>query len=145
MIANRGRLAAIAALAAVLLAAGCSSASSSSPGGTSSASAAATAASGTTAAASPAGSAGPGTDIGLTATTIKVGMIADVDTSLAPGLFQKSVNAVKAWADIVNANGGLAGRKVVVRLLRLQARPQRHHQLRDQRLPERLRPGRHLR
>jgi Periplasmic binding protein len=41
-------------------------------------------------------------------------MIADVDTSLAPGLFQKSVNAVKAWADIVNANGGLAGRKVVV-------------------------------
>ena len=117
MIANRGRLAAIAALAAVLLAAGCSSASSSSPGSasgsTASASSAATAASGTTSAA-PAGSAGPGTDIGLTATTIKVGMIADVDTSLAPGLFQKSVNAVKAWADIVNANGGLAGRKVVV-------------------------------
>jgi ABC-type branched-subunit amino acid transport system substrate-binding protein len=115
VIANRGRLAAIAALAAVLLAAGCSSASSSAPssasGSTASASAAATAAS---TAASPAGSAGPGTDIGLTATTIKVGMIADVDTSLAPGLFQKSVNAVKAWADIVNANGGLAGRKVVV-------------------------------
>jgi len=41
-------------------------------------------------------------------------MIADVDTAVAPGLFQKSVNAVKAWADIVNASGGLAGRKVVV-------------------------------
>jgi ABC-type branched-subunit amino acid transport system substrate-binding protein len=111
----RARLltAVIAALAAVLLAAGCSSSSSSSTAATAPASAAATAASGTTAA-SPAGSAGPGTDIGLTATTIKVGMIADVDTSLAPGLFQKSVNAVKAWADIVNANGGLAGRKVVV-------------------------------
>ncbi len=114
-------LAVIAALAAVLLAAGCSSSSSSSPasapGTTASGAAAATATSGTAssaAAASPAGSAASGTDIGLTATTIKVGMIADVDTSLAPGLFQKSVNAVKAWADIVNANGGLAGRKVVV-------------------------------
>jgi ABC-type branched-subunit amino acid transport system substrate-binding protein len=41
-------------------------------------------------------------------------MIADVNTSLAPGLFQKSVNAVKAWASIVNASGGLAGRKVMV-------------------------------
>jgi ABC-type branched-subunit amino acid transport system substrate-binding protein len=116
VIATRGRLAAIAALAALLLAAGCSSASSSSPGSASGSTApasAAAAASATTSAA-PAGSAGPGTDIGLTATTIRVGMIADVDTSLAPGLFQKSVNAVKAWADIVNANGGLAGRKVVV-------------------------------
>jgi len=41
-------------------------------------------------------------------------MIADVNTAVAPGLFQKSVNAVKAWASIVNASGGLAGRKVVV-------------------------------
>ena len=106
-----------AALAAVLLAAGCSSSSSSttSAGSTSAASpaASATAATGSTAA-SPAASAGPGSDIGLTATTITIGMIADVDTSLAPGLFQKSVNAVKAWATDVNASGGLAGRKVVV-------------------------------
>jgi len=41
-------------------------------------------------------------------------MIADVNTSVVPGLFQKSVNAVKAWANGVNASGGLAGRKVVV-------------------------------
>jgi len=41
-------------------------------------------------------------------------MIADVDTSLVPGLFQKSVNAVDAWAKIVNSSGGLDGRKVVV-------------------------------
>jgi ABC-type branched-subunit amino acid transport system substrate-binding protein len=102
-----------AALAAALLAAGCSS-SSSSTGASSSTTASGSAASATAAAASPAGSAAPGTDIGLTATTIKVGMIADVDTSLSPGLFQKSVNAVKAWASIVNASGGLAGRKVVV-------------------------------
>ena len=41
-------------------------------------------------------------------------MIADVNNSLVPGLFQKSVNAVKAWAAGVNASGGLAGRQVVV-------------------------------
>jgi ABC-type branched-subunit amino acid transport system substrate-binding protein len=104
----------IAALAAVLLAAGCSSSSSSTgPAAGTTASSSASAATGT-AAASPAGSAAPGTDVGLTATTIKVGMIADVDTSLAPGLFQKSVNAVKAWASTVNASGGLAGRQVQV-------------------------------
>lgn len=106
-----------AALAAVMLAAGCSSSSSSTgsaAGATASSSAApSTAAAGSTSA-SAATSAAPGTDIGLTATAIKIGMIADVDTSLAPGLFQKSVNAVKAWASIVNASGGLAGRKVVV-------------------------------
>jgi ABC-type branched-subunit amino acid transport system substrate-binding protein len=92
---------------AVLLAAGCSSASSSGS------SAPATSDTGT-AAASPTGSAAPGSDVGITASTIKVGLIADVNTSLVPGLFQKSVNAVKVWADDVNASGGLAGRKVVV-------------------------------
>ena len=41
-------------------------------------------------------------------------MIADVNTQVTPGLFQRNVNVVKAWADMVNAQGGLAGRKVVV-------------------------------
>jgi ABC-type branched-subunit amino acid transport system substrate-binding protein len=41
-------------------------------------------------------------------------MIADVNNPLVPGLFQDSVNTVKAWASEVNAGGGLAGRKVVV-------------------------------
>lgn len=117
---RRTHLAGLAAalLAAVLLAAGCSSSGSST--GTSSASPAATSAAPSasasapaTQAASPAGSAA-GTDVGLTATTIRVAMIADVDNPLVPGLFQDSVNAVKAWASDVNANGGLAGRKVVV-------------------------------
>ena len=76
-----------------------------------------------TQAASPAGSAGPGTDIGLTATTIKVGIIADVNNPLVPGLFQNSVNAVKAWAKDVNASGGLAGRKVVVDFCDSQLNP----------------------
>jgi ABC-type branched-subunit amino acid transport system substrate-binding protein len=103
----------IAALAAILLAAGCSSASSSSSGSASSSAPSGTTAA-STAAASPAGPAAPANDVGITATTIKIGMIADVNTSVAPGLFQKSVNAVKAWASIVNASGGLAGRQVVV-------------------------------
>ncbi len=103
----------VAALAAVLLAAGCSSSSSSSSTGASGTTASSSAASGS-ASAAPSGSAAPASDIGITATTIRVGMIADVNTPVQPGLFQKSVNAVKAWADIVNAGGGLAGRKVVV-------------------------------
>jgi ABC-type branched-subunit amino acid transport system substrate-binding protein len=94
-------------VAAVLLAAGCSSASSSN--GSS-----APATSSGTQATSPAGSAAPGSDVGITATTIRVALIADVNTTVVPGLFQKSVNAVKVWANDVNASGGLAGRKVVV-------------------------------
>jgi hypothetical protein len=43
-----------------------------------------------------------------------VAFIADVNTPVAPGLFQKSVNAVDAWAAQLNASGGLAGRQVVV-------------------------------
>jgi ABC-type branched-subunit amino acid transport system substrate-binding protein len=114
----------IAALTvAVLLAAGCGSSSSS--GGSSSSSPAATSASGSSAAVAqgsapptseaPADTkAGPASDVGLTATTIKIGVIADVDNPLVPGLFLKSVNAVKAWASTINASGGLDGRKVVV-------------------------------
>ena len=41
-------------------------------------------------------------------------MIADVDTPVQPGLFQKSVDAMKAWAKVVNKDGGIAGRKVVI-------------------------------
>ncbi len=53
-------------------------------------------------------------EVGITATTIRIAVVADVDTPLAPGLFQGSVNGVKGWAKYINANGGLAGRKVVV-------------------------------
>ena len=120
---GRARLAGlIAVTAAALLAAGCSSASStsstpaSSAPASSSASASSAPASSSAAAstsASPQGTA-PGSDVGLTATTIKVGIIADVSNPLVPGLFQKSVNAIKAWAKDLNASGGLAGRQVVV-------------------------------
>lgn len=56
----------------------------------------------------------PGKEIGLTKTEIRVGLIADVNTSVSPGLFQTNVDVIKAWAAMLNANGGLAGRKVVV-------------------------------
>jgi ABC-type branched-subunit amino acid transport system substrate-binding protein len=53
-------------------------------------------------------------DIGITDSEIRVAVIADVDTSIQPGLFQKSVDAMEAWAELVNDDGGIAGRKVVI-------------------------------
>jgi hypothetical protein len=108
----------LAVLAAgIMLLAACSSSSSSS--GTSSTSAGAS--SSTSAGASTSASAGASStgtakasDVGITATQIHIAAIADVDTAVEPGLFQKNVNAVKAWASIVNASGGIAGRQVVV-------------------------------
>ncbi len=53
-------------------------------------------------------------DVGITATEIRIGVLADVDNAFQPGLFEGSANGVKAWAKWMNKNGGLAGRKVVV-------------------------------
>jgi ABC-type branched-subunit amino acid transport system substrate-binding protein len=53
-------------------------------------------------------------DVGITDSEIRLAVIADVDTSVQPGLFQKSVDAMKAWAKVVNKSGGLAGRKIVI-------------------------------
>ena len=53
-------------------------------------------------------------DIGITPTEIKIAVVADVDTPLAPGLFQGVVDGFNGFAKYINANGGLAGRKVVV-------------------------------
>ena len=54
------------------------------------------------------------TEVGVTPTTIRIAVVADVDTPLAPGIFQGSVDGVKGWAKYTNSHGGLAGRKVVV-------------------------------
>ncbi len=54
------------------------------------------------------------TEIGVTATTIRIAVIADVDTPLAPGVFRASKEGVEAWGKYINAHGGLAGRKVQV-------------------------------
>lgn len=54
------------------------------------------------------------TDIGVSPTEIKIAVVADVDTPLSPGLFQGVVDGFNGFAKYINANGGLAGRKVVV-------------------------------
>jgi ABC-type branched-subunit amino acid transport system substrate-binding protein len=53
-------------------------------------------------------------EIGVTATDIKVTVMADTGSPLRPGLFQGSVDGINAWAEYVNANGGLGCRQVTV-------------------------------
>jgi ABC-type branched-subunit amino acid transport system substrate-binding protein len=53
-------------------------------------------------------------DIGVTARTIRIAVIADVDNPARPGLFSGSVDGVRAFAKFVNAHGGVAGRRVQV-------------------------------
>src|SRR3954470_17128872 len=59
-------------------------------------------------------SSGAESDVGVTAKTIRVAVVADVDNSIAPGVLQGIVDGVEGWGRYVNANGGLAGRKVQV-------------------------------
>ncbi len=54
------------------------------------------------------------TEVGVSDKEIRIAVVADVDNQFSPGIFQGSVDGVKGWAKFVNANGGLAGRKVVV-------------------------------
>ena len=56
------------------------------------------------------------TDIGVTPTTITVEIMADIGASSIPGMANGSVNAIKAWADLLNSQGGLACRQVKVRV-----------------------------
>lgn len=53
-------------------------------------------------------------DIGVTADEIRIAVVADVDNPLKPGLFQGTVDGVNAAVKSVNANGGVAGRKLKV-------------------------------
>jgi hypothetical protein len=54
-------------------------------------------------------------DVGISPTEIRIGVIADTGSSLAPGLFQGSVDGVLAWAKYMNEKeNGLAGRKIVI-------------------------------
>jgi ABC-type branched-subunit amino acid transport system substrate-binding protein len=54
-------------------------------------------------------------EVGISPKTITVTVIADIGSPLSPGLFQGSIDGVKAWAAYANANGGLACRQVVVK------------------------------
>ncbi len=72
--------------------------------------------------ATPMGAAGQGEEpaapeIGVTADEIRIGVIADVENQLSPGLFKGAADSVEAFAKWVNAHGGLGGRKMVVDFL----------------------------
>jgi len=49
-------------------------------------------------------------EIGVTAKTVTIAVIADVDNSLAPNAFKPIVDGAQAGVKYVNANGGVAGR-----------------------------------
>jgi ABC-type branched-subunit amino acid transport system substrate-binding protein len=51
----------------------------------------------------------PAGEVGVTADTIRIAVIADVDNAARPGLFQGSVEGVRAAAKFINDNGGVAG------------------------------------
>ncbi len=54
-------------------------------------------------------------EVGVTAKTIKVAVVADVDNAIAPNvLLNGIVKGVQGWGKYVNANGGIGGRKVQV-------------------------------
>ena len=55
------------------------------------------------------------TDVGVTADTITIQVMADTGSPLAPGLFQGNIDAVKGFATYINANGGIGCRKLVVK------------------------------
>src|SRR4051794_24122211 len=54
-------------------------------------------------------------DVGVTPQTITVTVMADTGSTIRPGLFQGSVDGVKAWAKYQNEQGGLACRQIVVK------------------------------
>jgi ABC-type branched-subunit amino acid transport system substrate-binding protein len=54
------------------------------------------------------------TDVGVSATQIRIAVVADVDNPIYPGFFAGAVAGVQGAAKYLNAHGGLAGRKVVV-------------------------------
>jgi Periplasmic binding protein len=56
----------------------------------------------------------PNSEIGVTAETIRIAVIADVDNPARPGVFQGIVNGVQAFAKYINGHGKLAGRNVQV-------------------------------
>ena len=63
------------------------------------------------------GGAPKATEVGVTATQIKIAVLADVDNPFVPGLFQGIVDGVQGAARYLNSKsggGGLAGRKLIV-------------------------------
>src|SRR3954447_13608736 len=102
----------VIAMAMVLTAAACSGASVKDSSGNGSG---ATTPSSAAANSKCAGAALQATETGVTDKTITVTVTADTGSPIRPGLFQGSVDAVKAWANYENDNGGVGCRQVVVK------------------------------
>ncbi|MBV8305083.1 MAG: ABC transporter substrate-binding protein, partial [Acidimicrobiia bacterium] len=64
--------------------------------------------------AAPAGGNGGSTDVGVTATTITAGNVSDLGGPV-PGLFQGGPYGTQAYFDYVNSQGGIYGRKLVLK------------------------------
>ncbi|MBV9410829.1 MAG: ABC transporter substrate-binding protein, partial [Acidimicrobiia bacterium] len=62
------------------------------------------------------GAAGPNTasDVGVTPTSIKIGNITSIQGQFGPDAFSPSLYGLQAYADSINARGGINGRKLIV-------------------------------
>ena len=87
----------------------------------------------------------PESEIGVTADTIRIAVIADVDNPVQPGLFQGTVNGVQAFAKYINSHGKLAGRNVQVDFIDSHLSADEARNARDPGVPGGLRDGRHQR
>ena len=85
------------------------------------------------------------TEIGVTPTEIRIAVIADVDTPLAPGAYEGAQDAVIGLGQVHQPARRARRAQGRRRLLRLQARRRRDPQRDHQGLPERLRGRRHRR
>ena len=61
----------------------------------------------------------------MTASTISVAVVADVDNPIAPNVFKGVVDGAQAGAKYVNANGGVAGRTLKVDFIDSHLNPNR--------------------
>ena len=53
-------------------------------------------------------------DVGITPTTIRIAVVADVDNPIVPGVLQGIVDGVNGYGKYANATGGVGGRKIQV-------------------------------
>ena len=53
------------------------------------------------------------TDVGVTATEIRIGVVADNDNPFVPGIFKGAADAVQGAAKYINANGGICRTRLV--------------------------------
>jgi ABC-type branched-subunit amino acid transport system substrate-binding protein len=111
----RKRLVIVIPVLILLLAGACARGSSSKPTAASASAPAATTGTSGNAASQCSNTTLQATDVGVTPTDITVEVMADVGSALAPGLFQGNIDALNAYAAYINAHGGIACRKLVVR------------------------------